>query len=84
MMATVDLIGHTSSLQKYRTRLHSGSQSFRSSKIPAYIYKLSYRLATTTRRGHIIEEETPLSAGPTYRVITAKHKFATKLQNLTD
>ena len=36
-------------------------------------------LATTTRHGHIIDEETQLSAGPTYRAITTKHKFATKL-----
>ena len=32
-MASVDLTGHTASFQKYRSCLHSGSQSFRS-KIP--------------------------------------------------
>ena len=70
--------------QKYRSRWHSRSQSFRSSKIPAYIYKHSHPLATTMRHGHIIDGETPLSTGPTYRAITIKHKFAAKLQNLTD
>ena len=64
---TVYLTGHASSLQKDRSRLHSGAQASRNSKIPVYIYKHSYPLSTTTRHQQIIKEEIPVSGGQTYR-----------------